>query len=46
MRLLPDTNVYVYMVSDIESLTRDVRAALEDAEHLKCLSMKAGFRSS
>ena len=39
MRLLLDTNVYVYMVSDIESLTRDVRAALEDAEHLKYLSI-------
>ena len=30
MRLLLDTNVYVYMVSDIESLTPDVRAVLED----------------
>ena len=39
MRLLLDTNVYVYMVSDIESLTRNVRAALEDAEHLKYLSI-------
>ena len=39
MRLLLDTNVYVYMVSDIESLTPDVRAVLEDVEHLKYLSI-------
>ncbi len=37
MRLLLDTNVYVYMVSDIESLTLDVRAVLENVEHLKYL---------
>ena len=34
-----DTNIYVYMVSNIDSLTRDVRAVLEDAEHLKYLSI-------
>ena len=39
MRLLLDTNVYVYMVSDIESLTLDVRAVLENVEHLKYLSI-------
>ena len=39
MRLLLDTNVYVYMVSDIQSLTSDVRAVLEDVEHLKYLSI-------
>lgn len=32
MRLLLDTNIYVYMVSDMDSLTRDVRAVLEDVE--------------
>ncbi len=39
MRLLLDTNIYVYMVSDKDSLTRDVRAALEDVENLKYLSI-------
>lgn len=35
MRLLLDTNIYVYMVSDMDSLTLDVRAVLEDVENLK-----------
>ena len=39
MRLLLDTNIYVYMVSDVKSLTKDVRSILEDAEHLKYLSI-------
>ena len=39
MRLLLDTNIYVYMVSDMDALTRDVRAVLEDAENLKYLSI-------
>ena len=39
MRLLLDTNIYVYMVSDTDSLTCDVRAILEDAENLKYLSI-------
>ena len=39
MRLLLDTNIYVYMVSDINSLTKDVRAVIEDFENLKYLSI-------
>ena len=39
MRLLLDTNIYVYLVSDIESLTPDVCAVLEDPENLKYLSI-------
>ena len=39
MRLLLDTNIYVYMVSDRQSLTRDVCACLEDPENLKYLSI-------
>lgn len=39
MRLLLDTNIYVYMVSDMDSLTRDVRAVLEDVENLKYISI-------
>jgi PIN domain nuclease of toxin-antitoxin system len=39
MRLLLDTNIYVYLVSDIEALTQDVRAILEDYDHLKYLSI-------
>ena len=39
MRLLLDTNIYVYMVSDRKSLTKDVCAYLEDPENLKYLSI-------
>ena len=39
MRLLLDTNIYVYMVSDINSLTNDVCAVIEDFENLKYLSI-------
>lgn len=39
MRLLLDTNIYVYMVSDQKSLTKDVCAYLEDPENLKYLSI-------
>ena len=41
MRLLLDTNIYVYMVSDIELLTSDVYALLEDYENQKFLSMES-----
>lgn len=39
MRLLLDTNIYVYLVSDRKSLTKDVCAYLEDPENLKYLSI-------
>ena len=39
MRLLLDTNIYVYMISDQKSLTKDVCAYLEDPENLKYLSI-------
>jgi PIN domain nuclease of toxin-antitoxin system len=39
MRLLLDTNIYVFMVSDMDSLTNDVRIILEDPENLKYLSI-------
>ena len=39
MRLLLDTNIYVYMVSDRMSLTRDICSCLEDPENLKYLSI-------
>ena len=39
MRLLLDTNIYVYMVSDRKSLTKDVCKYLEDPENLKYLSI-------
>lgn len=41
MRLLLDTNIYVYMVSDIELLTRDTYALLEDYDNQKFLSMES-----
>ena len=39
MRLLLDTNIYVYMISDRLSLSKDVCAFLEDPENLKYLSI-------
>ena len=39
MRLLLDTNIYVYMVSDRKSLNKDVCKYLEDPENLKYLSI-------
>ena len=39
MRLLLDTNIYVYMISDQKSLSNDVRAILEDPENIKYLSV-------
>ena len=39
MRLLLDTNIYVYMISDQKSLSKDVRAILENPENLKYLSV-------
>ena len=39
MRLLLDTNIYVFMVSDHDMLTRDALAILEDPENLKYLSI-------
>ena len=39
MRLLLDTNIYVYMISDRKSLAKDVCTCLEDPENLKYLSI-------
>lgn len=39
MRLLLDTNIYVYMLSDHKALSRDVCSYLEDPENLKYLSI-------
>ena len=39
MRLLLDTNIYVFMVNDRQSLTKDVSALIEDPENLKYLSI-------
>lgn len=39
MRLLLDTNIYVFLISDRKSLTTDVRAVLEAPENLKYLSI-------
>ena len=41
MRLLLDTNIFVYMVSDKESLTKDVYALLEDPANLKYISQES-----
>ena len=35
MRLLLDTNIYVFMVNDRQSLTKDVSELIEDPENLK-----------
>ena len=39
MRLLLDTNIYVYMINDRKSLTKDVCSIIEDPENLKYLSI-------
>ena len=39
MRLLLDTNIYVFMISDRKSLSKNVCAYLEDPENLKYLSI-------
>ena len=39
MRLLLDTNIYVFLISDRKSLTTDVRTVLEAPENLKYLSI-------
>lgn len=41
MRLLLDTNIFVYMVSEKDSLTEDVISVIEDPEHLKYLSAES-----
>lgn len=38
MRLLLDTNIFVYVVNEPDSLTSDVLAMLEDCENLKYIS--------
>lgn len=38
MRLLLDTNIFVFMVNEPESLTRDVMALLEDYDNLIYIS--------
>lgn len=38
MRLLLDTNIFVYLVNEPDLLTPDVLALLEDCEHLKYIS--------
>ena len=39
MRLLLDTNIYVFMVNGPDSLSADTREILEDPENLKYLSI-------
>ena len=39
MRLLLDTNIYVFMVNERDSLSADTRAILEAPENLKFLSI-------
>ena len=41
MRLLLDTNIFVYMVNEPDRLTDDVRALLEDPEYMKYLSTES-----
>ena len=41
MRLLLDTNIYVFMVSDPEMLTRNVVSIIEDPENLKYISTES-----
>lgn len=41
MRLMLDTNIYIYMVGDTESLTKDVFEIVTDYSHQLYLSMES-----
>lgn len=41
MRYLIDTNIFIYLVCDRDSITSDVRAILEDASNLLYMSMES-----
>ena len=41
MRYLIDTNIFVYMVNDPDSLSRDVRAILDDYDSVLYLSVES-----
>lgn len=41
MRYLIDTNIFVYSANDTDSLSRDVRAILEDYDNTFCISIES-----
>ena len=41
MRYLLDTNILVYSTIDVDSLSRDVRAILEDYDNTFCISSES-----
>lgn len=41
MRYLLDTNIFVYSAIDIDSLSKDVRAILEDYDNTFCISSES-----
>ena len=41
MRLLIDTNIFIYMATDPDSLSHDVRTLLEDYENRICISVES-----
>lgn len=41
MRYLLDTNIFVYSTIDVDSLSRDVRAILEDYDNTFCISSES-----
>lgn len=41
MRLLIDTNIFIYLAVDQDSLSKDVRALLEDYDNNVCMSVES-----
>lgn len=41
MRILIDTNIFLYKVSDIDSLSSDVQMMLDDYSNLICMSVES-----
>ena len=50
MRYMLDTNIFIYLATDVESLSRDIRAILQDYDNTFCVSAETtrelivGFR--
>lgn len=41
MRYMLDTNIFIYLATDIDSLGRDVRAILDDYDNTFCMSTES-----
>ena len=41
MRYLIDTNIFVYLALDVEQLSRDVQAIIQEPETILCMSVES-----